>query len=1239
MRLHRIELENLSSLYGEHVVDLDEDLGGASLFVIVGPTGAGKSTVLDAVSLALFGETPRLDNSRARDKSEDVDSRHIMSRGTGSCRAVIDFSRADGDGGRTRYRASWSCHRANRQPDGAFQTVKRSLERARDDGTHELLVDDHRKKVYEPHFDLALDGLTVQDFQRSILLAQGEFTALLKASPDEKASILERLTSTEEYAEIGRRASAMRREATKDFEAAKNRLEALDVMSPEDLAELEERHRDAKGRLDAARTELDRREAEVRWLTREGHLATEQAQAEEAITTAAAALSDAADDLARLAEDARCRPAAAQAEAVTTGEAELATLEGRARQLSEQLAGLDAQLAPARQAQAKATTDLAAATTARREAGPRLTEARRMAEAARHARANAEQARADAEEAATVHGATVEALEQARERLSAAEDRRGAAEVAWGSLEGAAALPEHVSGIEARWSRLTGEDERAERLARTATTAGGELEAADVAAEAARQALADAEAALAAASGDLRPVDVIDAETERLVTWLDALRQLRDLASRRDEAAAAIAARLAELDARLAELEEAREAAAEARVELKGARRERDGLVERLADLDLAVSLIDHRDRLADEAPCPLCGSEDHPYRRDPAIEDKDRALRARRAALAGDVEATELAVKRKERAVTACDRAVVKEETLADHLTAEVDRARGVASSADEALSAALVASELDGAEAIAPALREAEAGHVALQEERRAASARADLRNAVTARQSALALAEAARASAEERRDATRTAAGEARSEADALARALAEALGAHGVDAPADGARDGLREAVREASRRADEVRRATAAREEATRAAEKASGVRDAAMEKSRETAARRTKLADAAAAAEDRAVEAEERAATGVDGEPPDAVEARLDGAVETAQRAVDAAREQVSGLERERASANGEATAIEERAEAVRGRLAEARERLDTALTELGLEGVAALEARLLDDAERRRLTELEDALTEAEARARSRRDAAAERREEHASRRPTELAEGLSATAAQAAAAVARSDLEEASQEVGALTTDLTRQQAQLRRFAEEKREWEARRETLNLWLRLHRLIGEGDGRAFQEYAQTLNLQELVDRANGHLRALAPRYALVTATNAKGQTRLDFAIRDAWLAGRQRPITTLSGGETFQVSLALALGLADMRTRGMPLETLLLDEGFGTLDPRSLDAAVEALERLHARSRIQVGVISHVEALRERIEARIVVDALGNGHSRLRPELGTRGPEPPVEA
>jgi exonuclease SbcC len=172
------------------------------------------------------------------------------------------------------------------------------------------------------------------------------------------------------------------------------------------------------------------------------------------------------------------------------------------------------------------------------------------------------------------------------------------------------------------------------------------------------------------------------------------------------------------------------------------------------------------------------------------------------------------------------------------------------------------------------------------------------------------------------------------------------------------------------------------------------------------------------------------------------------------------------------------------------------------------------------------------------------------------------------------------------------------------------------------------DIWQSLHNLIGKNNGEQFKEFAQILNLQELIDKANARLRWLAPRYSLTVARDADGLPRLSFLVRDAHFADAERPPTTLSGGETFLVSLALALALADYRAVEMPIETLLLDEGFGTLDTDTLNTAMDALERLQARG-TQIGIISHLGGLRERIEARIVVGKLGNGRSEIRFELG----------
>ncbi|MFO0746928.1 MAG: SMC family ATPase [Myxococcota bacterium] len=209
-----------------------------------------------------------------------------------------------------------------------------------------------------------------------------------------------------------------------------------------------------------------------------------------------------------------------------------------------------------------------------------------------------------------------------------------------------------------------------------------------------------------------------------------------------------------------------------------------------------------------------------------------------------------------------------------------------------------------------------------------------------------------------------------------------------------------------------------------------------------------------------------------------------------------------------------------------------------------------------------------------------------------------------------------------------EAWQALGAAKQALAQLEARHARSTPLRGAWEAARAKADQWRRLHRLIGERDGQAFREYAQIMNLEVLVECANRHLRALAPRFRLAAADDRSGRPRLDFAVRDMMQAGRVRPITTLSGGETFLVSLALALGLADLRTSELPIETLLLDEGFGTLDGDALDQALGALEELQARTGLQLGIISHVTAVSERIAARISVEPLGQGRSRVTTEL-----------
>ena len=155
--------------------------------------------------------------------------------------------------------------------------------------------------------------------------------------------------------------------------------------------------------------------------------------------------------------------------------------------------------------------------------------------------------------------------------------------------------------------------------------------------------------------------------------------------------------------------------------------------------------------------------------------------------------------------------------------------------------------------------------------------------------------------------------------------------------------------------------------------------------------------------------------------------------------------------------------------------------------------------------------------------------------------------------------------------------------------------------------------------LIGSADGAKFRTFAQSLTLEQMLVSANHHLKELAPRYLLQRVPGAE----LDLQMIDQDMGDEVRSIDSLSGGETFLVSLALALGLGSITSLQTKINTLFIDEGFGTLDPDTLEVALSCLDSLQASGR-QIGIISHVQGLVERVGTRIQITALGNGQSKI---------------
>ena len=185
--------------------------------------------------------------------------------------------------------------------------------------------------------------------------------------------------------------------------------------------------------------------------------------------------------------------------------------------------------------------------------------------------------------------------------------------------------------------------------------------------------------------------------------------------------------------------------------------------------------------------------------------------------------------------------------------------------------------------------------------------------------------------------------------------------------------------------------------------------------------------------------------------------------------------------------------------------------------------------------------------------------------------------------------------------------------TTFKTKSKDQMDVIASQKR-------VLSRWNRLHMLIGSADGKKFRNFAQGLTFEMMVHHANVHLQKMNNRYILVRDL----EHPLDLNVIDTYQADEIRSTKNLSGGESFLVSLALALGLSRMASQNVRVDSLFLDEGFGTLDEDALESALDTLAGLRDENKL-IGIISHVVALKERIPLQIEIIPKGNGNSRIK--------------
>jgi exonuclease SbcC len=1005
-----------------------------------------------------------------------------------------------------------------------------------------------------------ITGLDFPRFTKSMLLAQGGFAAFLNASANERAELLEELTGSEIYGEISRKVFEQAREARDKLAQLKARADGMELMSDEQRAAMLQESAVLETQLADLQRQHTQTQAQRQWRL-------DLAQAEQEVTAALtrqqaadAALAAAAPELKRLADS---EPAAA--------------------------------LQPLHQQWQQA------------DAAARQTAAERQALHGERSRLQA--AQLAGHDTAASHAAAVAA--QAQQTLQ--QSRRDAREIDDFCTAHAqrAQLGERLGVWDQQFRQrdklareLTAQQQAQQKLAAEQAANERQRAAQQLTVDAAQKAKTAADAALETSRAEQnqrlagQTLAELRAHWQREQAAGNRWQQLDAFARQRRELAALHAAQAQQL-----QQGEAQIAARESR--LVALREQHKVLSAQVADKQklleqerLIRSLADHRRQLQPGQPCPLCGALEHPAIADYAALDvsvTEAALQAAQTSLAELVDKGQQLRDEQTKAKTA-HAALQEQQTktardlarLADDWQSQLAALPAGTLPADAWQDEPSLAAARSQAEqslnALATRLQAAERGEQAVNA---AAKTAADAAQALLAAGNQLQLlTQAGQTAALRQAEIAKASQGIAAEQAELDAR-LKETL----ADIPADPAawlaeRDTEWQHWQQTQRRRQELatqlvqqqERAEAAQTQAAHWAEQAAQLRTAAA-----------------------------------DALPPTPTSAEADPAAALARCAA-----QLAELGQQLAALQGRQAQLDANLARQQQTLANAASAWQTALAASPFSDLDAYTAALLPAEERQRLQQARETRQAAKQQA----DALLQAAREKLARLQREAGEAPVPPLADLDTALARLDQQrrELSEQLGARRALLARDQEARQSQQALFQEIAAQTADADLWQRLDGLIGSAKGDKFRKFAQGLTLDHLLHLANGHLARLHGRYLLRRKTS--GELELD--IVDSWQGEVARDTRTLSGGESFLVSLALALALSDLVSHKTSIDSLFLDEGFGTLDADTLEIALNALDTLNASGKM-IGVISHVDGMKERIPAQIRVEKGGGvGYSRL---------------
>lgn len=1189
MKILGVKFKNLSAMKGEWEIRFDQPpLADTGLFAIVGPNGSGKTTILDALSLALYGETPRMKNPES---------------GIINWQASDSFAEVTFSVGIHMYRSKWSGRKVAGRPEPP-EMVLASL-----NGT-ETMLEDRVIRVRDRVAELT--GLDFKRFCRSILLAQGDFAAFLDALENERAEILERIIGPELARELE---ETIRSQVHAEEARILELKEAAALYPAPDKARidaLEESVGQAQEELEETNRILGDLKAQEEWLQRVDLLESSQFTAAEACAIAEAHHAQAREDLQRLES---ARPASPFQEAVKV----LNGLQTEAEAAKSQLNQLE--------------TDIQTHELQTHELEERLRENRTGLDQARHRL----QGRSEQIQGAWLRDRDIAAEEQ---HLLETTSQHQTLQLSQSeNLQQQADIATHIPALQSRqqeidqWLTESARDARLEtdlpvveeilnRLNETRNQAGkhqsGKPEAAKLERRSARE-LRRAEKATQKAQRKTERLDAGKKKRERRLGEILADGTLDSLVADYHDRKKRLTAckRLIKIG------QEYREQVVndDLHQALANIRAEQDRLAQslaleqtQLAELDETVQWREALKKLAPERaalkpanPCPLCGALDHPY-----IEQG-----------VPEFAAVVHLLREQHRKVTALRIQVSSLRASETELRAQASTLATIHLNWAEACAEAGGEWAITSPEIVVQEIRSRRKENKRCKSRIRSARwqnwRRQRLERSLLSKSGRLTVKEQARDQAHQQYEVQHQELTDLEGELHRLRQVeqaarelLAEQLEAAGESLPAPdqetqlllelgNRRQRYRDHLLERDSLSTQIGALEARHQALPQELERIREELQAAAEEVQAVQDRLIALRDQRQGLFGVFDPVLERQELENDIEFRNAEQLTLHQEIETIRRAL---REEHTALpeakdhaqQTQAAAAEAEAILLEQALAAAIGSLHELR----TSVLWLEKEEII-----------RERHAATEQLLTEARSRQEEAQQALALAQTEPATEDSLELI---------------RWKMLEAGKHRDALQVDLRDQEADLREQREAERDYREMLRTIaeqqkvcDRMLAQQRALQSQDPNAVRSKLQRLMLERLLDRANSHLEVLSGRYFL----RPLSEEGFGLQVEDALQARTARPVKTLSGGESFVVSLCLALGLSEMASDERRIESLFLDEGFGTLDDEMLYRVMAALKRLRANGKM-VGVISHVKRLADEIPTQIRVEKQPGGSSRI---------------